>query len=373
VEVLPVSLVKKERRAFTLIELLVVIAIIAILIGLLLPAVQKVREAAARASCSNNLKQIALACHNYASSYGGLPPGNDVRFNGVHPRLLPYLEQDALFKTYDLNGQFGPGASSWFASSAANNIPQSATPPVQGRWGLLRPSPKVFICPAAVAPEEFVYVIQVTRVGQGDIDYRGSLFGDTPGKMHYSTSIYDNLSSAYIVQNTGTTNYLANRGYVTNDGLSGPPDGSPFTGLFPYTNKHSAATSFSTQGTPEGRGLALEAVPDGTSNTIAFMESNGGFLKAFGTEGWVGQNWGHAMFYADFGTCPDKTNDAADGLNCDFTHGGFGWGEPSSQHAGNRIMTAFGDGSVRALAPNVDYTTFVYMCGASDGQVVKFE
>ena len=103
--------VRTTRRGFTLMELLVVLAIIGVLLGLLLPAVQKVREAAARLSCGNNLRQAGLALHQFEADRGRFPPGTvfgplpeaGVRTDALHgcwPFLLPYLEQQALFNAY---------------------------------------------------------------------------------------------------------------------------------------------------------------------------------------------------------------------------------------------------------------------------------
>ncbi len=130
----------RPRSAFTLIELLVVVAIIAILIGLLLPAVQKVREAAARAKCQNNLKQLALACHNFESAQGGFPaiaarnpPGTGVLAQWA-VQVLPHIEQDNVRNTYNFAATF---------NSAANNVPvpPNTVAPTQV------PMP-VFVCPS---------------------------------------------------------------------------------------------------------------------------------------------------------------------------------------------------------------------------------
>jgi prepilin-type N-terminal cleavage/methylation domain-containing protein/prepilin-type processing-associated H-X9-DG protein len=219
------------RRAFTLIELLVVIAIIAVLIGLLLPAVQKVREAASRLSCANNLKQIGLAMHNYESANGGLPPRRGFTAGsrrGWGPPILPYVEQTALSGTYRLDRDF-------YAPENAANI--------------INPV-KLFICPSGPGVRNItVNISGVTSVGAagdyfGPNSFSSVLYGDQTlnGKTTVTALIDDaNRKMTDITDGTSTTLliteqagradfYILGRKQASNAGLSQAANWGPWAG-----------------------------------------------------------------------------------------------------------------------------------------------
>jgi prepilin-type N-terminal cleavage/methylation domain-containing protein/prepilin-type processing-associated H-X9-DG protein len=197
----------RSRSAFTLIELLVVIAIIAILIGLLLPAVQKVRDAAAKAKCLNNMKQLGIGMHNYYTTYNKFPPGWDGNSN-VFPFMLAMVEQGNVIDGYDFAKAFNNTSTN--ASGKVNNTLTSNDIPLLLCPAVPNPRPNAYASDYCVmdfiGPELFDEMGVPSGTSYTDAKMVG--FFGTAGKPPTLAEIPDGLSNTLlVVEDAGRPEY----------------------------------------------------------------------------------------------------------------------------------------------------------------------
>ncbi|MBN9122884.1 MAG: DUF1559 domain-containing protein [Planctomycetes bacterium] len=321
-----------SRRAFTLIELLVVIAIIAILIGLLLPAVQKVREAAARMKCANNLKQLGLAMHNYHDANAALPAmlGSGCCWGTWAVLVLPYVEQDSAYKLYQ-NWGGGDSVNSNFPAPGAGTFPRYASSPnttnVTGRRY------SVLTCPS---DQENAPISPITNCNYAVCGGNGGTFG----------------GAGPAPQPTG---YAAMAGMF--DGSS-PQNTVSGTTLTPNT----------------GKKIRLTSVTDGLTNTVMIGEvrqGQGSDLRGFI---WWGDASAMSTYYPPNTTSQDLiytsgycNNQPTQGLPCSGAGGALH--SARSKHT-NGVNVALGDASVRFVSNNIDPNVWLWVGPISDGKVI---
>jgi prepilin-type N-terminal cleavage/methylation domain-containing protein len=333
-----------RRRGFTLIELLVVIAIIAILIALLLPAVQQAREAARRSACSNNLKQLGVALHNYLDVHQVLPNNSleTACWTGAQQgtqmvRLLPFIDQAGIYNAIN----FSIGGGGGCPNIETVNNPTTGAP-------LYQTVIETYMCPSCAAPAQ-----------------RG---GDLRAKTNYAPSM-----GAQRIDWNGHTPPCAR--YAPAGPTPTPPfAGSPTNGYFGtgsagHGNTHDPA-AVSGLWSRMLYAARLSEIKDGTSNVIAMGEIRPD-CSDHANAGWYHNNslWIATTAPINFPTCP---LDPALPDNC---HRWDNWNTSQgfkSNHVGG-AQFVFADGSVHFLGENMDYDLYQRLGDRRDGLAVAID